>query len=274
MRRARIYALFNPQKAAKTRAREGAGTRRLRAPHGHIEEGVESMHTVDLSSAAVDRTDSAQIAARAQVNIRDCYQCGKCSAGCPMASGMDAGPREIVHMLQLGLVEDALRAKDPWICAQCMTCSSRCPQQIDVAELMRAVRMVSHERGYRASKESDVFETAFIEGVRGHGRNSETWLAAAYNLRSGHLLQDAGNAPKMLSKGLIGLQHENVGDREAVRRLVDRCLKKDADDAGAKAGAGKADGADVPAADVPADKTAGADTSAGADPSRDGKAGE
>ena len=236
------------------------------------------MHTVDLSSAAVDRTDSAQIAARAQVNIRDCYQCGKCSAGCPMASGMDAGPREIVHMLQLGLVEDALRAKDPWICAQCMTCSSRCPQQIDVAELMRAVRMVSHERGYRASKESDVFETAFIEGVRGHGRNSETWLAAAYNLRSGHLLQDAGNAPKMLSKGLIGLQHENVENREAVRRLVDRCLKKDAGaDAGKGTGAKTAASA-KPDAKPDAGEAAGVGmpegAAADADKGRDGKAGE
>lgn len=209
------------------------------------------MHTVDLSSAATDTQDAARIAARAQVNIRDCYQCGKCSAGCPMASGMDAGPREVVHMLQLGLVEDALRAKSPWICAQCMTCSSRCPQQIDVAELMRAVRMTSHERGYRASKESDVFENVFIEGVRGHGRNSETWLAAAYNLRSGHLFQDMGNAPKMLSKGLVGVQHENVADREAVRRLVDRCLKKDADagageGAGVKPCAGETDGASAP----------------------------
>ncbi len=202
------------------------------------------MHTVDLSSAAVDMAAAEKIAARAHVNIRDCYQCSKCSAGCPMASGMDAGPREIVHMLQAGLVRDALEAKSPWICAQCMTCSSRCPQKIDVAELMRAVRMTSHEQGYRASRESDVFETAFIDGVRAHGRNSETWLAAAYNIKSGHLLQDAASAPKMLSKGLIGLQHENVGDREAVRRLVDRCLKKDAANGGTRAaGAGDASGA-------------------------------
>ena len=167
-----------------------------------------------------------KIAQRANVNLRDCYQCGKCSAGCPMHEGMDLGPRQIMRKLQMGLVGDALHAKSPWICAQCMTCACRCPQNIDICELMRAVRMTAHEAGIIASKESDVFESEFIKGVRQYGKNSESYLAAFYNLKSGHLAQDAFNAPKMLAKGLIGPKREKVRDRNGVRALVDRCLHK------------------------------------------------
>ena len=71
-----------------------------------------------------------------------CYQCGKCSSGCPSAYAMDILPNKVMHLLQLGKVEQVLNSKSIWVCAACMTCSVRCPKGIDIASIMEASRQI------------------------------------------------------------------------------------------------------------------------------------
>jgi heterodisulfide reductase subunit C len=75
-------------------------------------------------------------------NVMSCYQCGKCSAGCPTASAMDLLPNQIIRLVQLGQEEDLIRSKTIWLCASCFTCEARCPKGIDVSKLLEAVRVV------------------------------------------------------------------------------------------------------------------------------------
>ena len=76
-------------------------------------------------------------------NIYSCYQCGKCSAGCPFSYKMDKSVNQLIHLIQLGQKERVLNANTQWICASCFTCTVRCPRDIDVAALMEAVREIS-----------------------------------------------------------------------------------------------------------------------------------
>lgn len=182
------------------------------------------MPTVNLSEISPgDLARAKAIADRAHVNLRNCYQCGKCSAGCPMADDMDLRPQQVIRLLQLGQVEDALKARSPWICAQCSVCSSRCPQDIEIADLMREVRRESHASGYRRVPESDVFESTFIKKVRAHGVSNEQYLAASYNVKSGHLFQDFQSVPAMFSKKLIGIKMKSTRNPDAVAAMIDRC---------------------------------------------------
>jgi heterodisulfide reductase subunit C len=71
-----------------------------------------------------------------------CYQCGKCSAGCPAVAEMDILPNQIIRYAQLGFKEELLEAKAVWVCASCYTCNVRCPKGIKIAEVMEAVRQV------------------------------------------------------------------------------------------------------------------------------------
>lgn len=80
-------------------------------------------------------------------DVRACYQCGKCTAGCPLASGMDLAPNQIIRLLQVGEVEQALAARSIWWCASCLTCAARCPKSVDPARVMEALRTVLMRRG-------------------------------------------------------------------------------------------------------------------------------
>ena len=185
------------------------------------------MDTVNLSNVTNAQFEAVErIGKEAGVDYDDCYQCGKCTAGCPMAHAMDYAPRQIIRLLQLGLVEEALAAKTPWICAHCMVCSARCPQGVDITATMLAVRRESKRRGLKPARETDIFDDAFIGNVRSFGKSNEAILAAKYNLLSGHLMQDMLNAPKMAMRGMIGPKIHSVKDKEAVKCLVDKALNK------------------------------------------------
>jgi len=71
-----------------------------------------------------------------------CYQCGKCSAGCPSISQMDLLPNQVIRYAQIGLKDELLASKSIWICASCMTCDVRCPKGINVAEVLEAIRLI------------------------------------------------------------------------------------------------------------------------------------
>ncbi len=75
-------------------------------------------------------------------NLLACYQCGKCSAGCPAVSEMDILPNQIIRYAQLGFKDELLQSKSIWICASCFTCNARCPKGINVAEVIEAIRQI------------------------------------------------------------------------------------------------------------------------------------
>lgn len=74
-----------------------------------------------------------------------CNQCGKCSAGCPVAFSMDILPNQVLRMAQLG-IEDVLDAQTIWTCAACLTCVARCPKGIDLPRIMEALRVIHMQK--------------------------------------------------------------------------------------------------------------------------------
>lgn len=187
------------------------------------------MEKLDISASKAKHKGVTQaVAAKAGVNLKDCYQCGKCSAGCPAVHAMDLMPREVIRLMQLGAWDEVLDAKTPWICASCVTCWSRCPQDINLTALMEEVRRASKAAGKRPVKGADVFNDLFLKGIYNNGRSNELYMMMKYNIFSGNLMQDAPNAPHLLLKGMIGPKVHKVKDRESVRLIMDKCLGSDA----------------------------------------------
>jgi len=89
----------------------------------------------------------AEIKAISGEDVRACYQCGKCTAGCPLASAMDLMPNQIIRLLQLGEHEQVLKSRTIWQCASCLTCAARCPKEVDPARVMDALRTILMRQG-------------------------------------------------------------------------------------------------------------------------------
>ena len=87
-----------------------------------------------------------KVEAISEQTLPSCYQCGKCSAGCPMCFAMDLLPNQIIRLAQLGLEDDIAKANTIWICASCITCSVRCPRGVDLARVMEALRLITSRK--------------------------------------------------------------------------------------------------------------------------------
>jgi len=70
-----------------------------------------------------------------------CFQCGTCSGSCPMCDHIDALPRKIMALLQLGDYDALRELNTPWVCASCHTCMVRCPRGIDITKVMESIRL-------------------------------------------------------------------------------------------------------------------------------------
>jgi heterodisulfide reductase subunit C2 len=163
---------------------------------------------------------SRAVEALAGVDLGACFQCKKCSSGCPVASLAKSRPSEIMRRLHLGAGNELLESDLVWMCASCETCSARCPMGIDVAAVIDALRRLALERG-ASPQEGNVplFNRAFLKTVELFGRSYEVGMIAAYKLGTGKLKQDTEKFPAMLKKGKISLLPPRGGDRKTVGRI-------------------------------------------------------
>jgi len=100
------------------------------------------MERLRISAATLNNEFIRRIEQVAGQSAYACYQCGMCTAGCPMASEMDLTPNQVMRYAQLGLGERLRECKTVWLCASCFACSARCPKGVRITEVMEAIRVV------------------------------------------------------------------------------------------------------------------------------------
>ena len=176
------------------------------------------------------RIDIEAICEDSGVDLKDCYQCGKCSAGCPIASEADMTPREIIRNLQLGQVDPVLESKMPWYCVECGVCLVRCPQQVDLPALNEAICRLAMRKKKVSVREGARFMNIFLDNVQRKGVSDEAMLAGRFNLETGHFFQDVLSAPRMMQRGLLSFTekgHAPEGSAD-VKRIVKACRDAEA----------------------------------------------
>lgn len=174
-----------------------------------------------MSSSHASLADAVLSESGQRVNM--CYQCKKCAAGCPISYEMDHTPAQLIHAIRLGMDDLVLNSKTMWLCASCETCTTRCPQDVDVAKVMDAVKITALREGVKpAIPQVASFYKAALANIKTCGRMYELGMIVDLKRRTFEFLKDAGLGMKMFKKGKLKLLPSLTGalrTRKIFRRV-------------------------------------------------------
>lgn len=156
--------------------------------------------------------------------VRNCIQCGLCSASCPLSPYMDYTPRRLIHMAREGFKRDVLGSFTIWLCTSCYSCTVQCPRRIRVTDIMYALKRRAIEDGvYPKRFPIPVLASEFGAMIRRRGRVTESWLILRVFLKTAifRLLGMSKLGSKLFFSGRMGLVPESIRDRKQLQTLLD-----------------------------------------------------
>jgi len=146
-------------------------------------------------------------------SLRKCIQCGTCTGSCPVSYTMDITPREIIALFRAGDMESILASRTIWICASCYACTVRCPQGVQVTDLLYALKRLAIENNI-FPKKFPVFalSQSFVNLTNRYGRSYEPGLILSYYLctKPWQLLTLFPLFIKLLTRGRISLLPKKI----------------------------------------------------------------
>jgi len=167
--------------------------------------GLSDHDTKPVSSAVQDESNDTRVSMHA--DVMTCFQCGKCSSGCPITHVTDLQPHKIVQSLQLGMPSKLLQSKHLWLCMSCHTCFTRCPNEIDLPSIIDYYRQQVWKQNKPVSVATvQKFHRAFKNNIQRHGRVFEFGLLATLRPTSGNRINDIRTGLKMLARGKLKLR--------------------------------------------------------------------
>ena len=176
---------------------------------GHISEfasGIKSLHGVDVNM---------------------CYQCRKCTSGCPLAEFMDMTPTQIIHAVRLGLKDAVLNSNTYWLCVACGTCTARCPQETGLLKVMDALANVAIKEGVTPKEPAiaEFYKTG-LSIIKNFGIMYETGVAGLLSLKTRNLGRDISIGLRMFKKGKLDVLPHFQNSRE-MKKLFKKVAKKE-----------------------------------------------
>jgi heterodisulfide reductase subunit C2 len=155
--------------------------------------------------------------------VSACFQCHKCSSGCPVGDDADFRSSQLLRLLHLGADDEVLASRTIWLCSSCQACTARCPMGIDVARVIDTLRILAVERRAPLATTHDrKFARAFLESVWRHGRVFELGMLTAYKLSTLTLFDDLDKAMKLALAGKLRFWPSRSRNVREVRKLFGR----------------------------------------------------
>jgi heterodisulfide reductase subunit C len=101
-------------------------------------------------------------------DLKACFKCGACSGGCPVGIVTEVyKPREVIGKTILGMREEVITGDQIWLCATCYTCEDRCPQKVNITDVILALRNIAFREGYApkalVEQAKSMIETGWVQ---------------------------------------------------------------------------------------------------------------
>ena len=176
---------------------------------GHISEfasGIKALHGVDVNM---------------------CYQCRKCTSGCPLAEFMDLTPTQVIHAVRLGLKDTVLNSNTYWLCVACGTCTARCPQEAGLLKVMDALAniAINEEVTPKEPAIAEFYKTG-LSIIKNFGAMYETGVAGLLSLKTGNVGRDINVGLRMFKKGKLDVLPHFQNSKE-MKKLFKKVAKKE-----------------------------------------------
>lgn len=169
-----------------------------------------------------------QLEERSGQPVSRCYQCKKCTGGCPMTFAMDIHPNQVVRYSQLGLKDKLLSSRTIWVCACCKTCADRCPNDIDISAMNDALKeLAAEEKAALGDAMVPVFHESFMASVQRHGRIYEMGMLLGFKLKTKNYTQDMQLGIEFMKKRKLKLLPEKVSQTREIKKIFEKAKAKE-----------------------------------------------
>jgi heterodisulfide reductase subunit C len=181
----------------------------------------EAMTPSELEKLSDEFLDSVCAIPNGQ-KIKQCIQCGTCSASCPSAAAMEYSPREIIAALRAGMLDRVLSSNTVWMCVSCYSCAVRCPAGIPFTDVMYELKRLGGQKGLSKDTNAATVAQAFVETVDHLGRNAETNLLRKYYLRTNPFkaLAQIPLVIKLLVRGRLEMFPKRIKGLDGLHKMM------------------------------------------------------
>lgn len=160
--------------------------------------------------------------------LSQCLQCGSCGGSCPSGADMDHTPRQLFAMINAGMEDEVLSSNAPWYCVSCYSCTTRCPQEIPITDIMYTLKEMAVQRGHYDHPYATKFSETFIGFVEQRGRSFEAGLATRYHLfhrpkqflQPVNILKMGAMGANMMRKNRLPLRPKSIRELEQLQAIL------------------------------------------------------
>ena len=186
--------------------------------------GITRKITQDMLDPTFESTLRKRLGEKGE-KVPLCFQCGVCSGSCPVAFAMDYTPRQIMELIELGAKDLVLNSSTIWLCAACYSCSVRCPQGVDLKEVMDTLKEMALEDP-KYSRAEKAFYEKFIQVIKKNGRMDEVALYVKLMPKSA-VVRNLGFGLKLYQKGKININPAKSNSADQVAKIFEKVLAKE-----------------------------------------------
>jgi heterodisulfide reductase subunit C len=154
--------------------------------------------------------------------IMHCLQCGSCGGSCPNSADMDHTPRKLIAMIAAEKRDEVLASNTMWCCVSCYFCTTRCPQNIPITDIMYALKRLAIAEGTASIANAPALAKTFTSMIDHFGRSYELGIAGLYHLlnRPVAMAKMGPMGMSMFAKGRMAIMPSKIKNIDQLQAII------------------------------------------------------